>query len=202
MALSPRFEDALVFATRLHAVQTRKGTMIPYVAHLLGTASIALEHGAGEEEAIAALLHDAIEDAPGDPADVKHEIRKRYGQAVLEIVCGCTDTEERPKHPWKPRKQAYIVDLIGASPSVRLVSGADKLYNAGAILSDCRQIARGPLGPLHGQGGGHALVLPCACPRLRFDGVPKDRRGTGPRGLGGRARSGRSVFRHWYVGPG
>lgn len=154
MALSPRFEDALVFATRLHAAQTRKGTMIPYVAHLLGTASIALEHGAGEEEAIAALLHDAVEDAPGDPADVKHEIRRRYGQAVIEIVCGCTDTEERPKPPWKPRKQAYIAHLIGASPSVRLVSAADKLYNARAILSDCRQIGEALWGRFTGRKEG------------------------------------------------
>jgi len=82
MALSPRFEDAPVFARQLHAAQTRKGTMIPYVAHLLGTASIALEQGANEEEAISALLHDAVEDAEGHPAGVKEEIRKRYGAAV------------------------------------------------------------------------------------------------------------------------
>ncbi len=154
MALSPRFEDALVFATQFHATQTRKGTQIPYVAHLLGTASIALEHGANEEEAISALLHDAVEDAEGHPAGVKDEIRKRYGAAVLDIVLGCTDTEEKPKSPWKPRKEAYIAHLIGASPSVRLVSGSDKLYNAGAILSDYREIGEALWGRFTGKREG------------------------------------------------
>jgi (p)ppGpp synthase/HD superfamily hydrolase len=97
MGLSPRFEDALVFAAQLHAAQTRKGTTIPYVAHLLGTATIALEHGATDKEAIGALLHDAVEDVEGDPQRVKAEIRKRYGAAVLEIVCGCSDTGKEAK---------------------------------------------------------------------------------------------------------
>jgi len=154
MALSPRFEDALVFATQVHAAQLRKGTTIPYAAHLLGTASIALEHGANEEEAIGALLHDAVEDAAGHPAGVKDEIRKRYGAVVLDIVLGCTDTEERPKPLWKPRKEAYIAQLIGASPSVRLVSGADKLYNARAILSDYREIGEALWGRFTGKKEG------------------------------------------------
>src|SRR6266851_503398 len=79
IALTPRFAEALTYAERVHAGQTRKGTSIPYIAHPLGVASIALEHGANEDEAIAALLHDAIEDSP-DPRLVKEELRRRRGR--------------------------------------------------------------------------------------------------------------------------
>ncbi len=140
MALSPRFEDALVLAARLHAGEVRKGTTIPYVAHVLGVASLALEHGADEDEAIAALLHDTVEDATGDPEVIRIEIRRRYGPAVLAIVDGCTDSRSKPKPPFRERKESYIAKLLEASPSTRLVSAADKLYNARAILSDYRAI--------------------------------------------------------------
>src|SRR5262245_52000348 len=111
MDLSPKFEDALAFATRLHADQKRKGTTIPYIAHLLGVASIALEHGANEAEAIGALLHDSVEDAKGEPASVRAEIRQRYGPEVLAIVDGCTDTDRRRKPPWRKRKKRYLAHL-------------------------------------------------------------------------------------------
>lgn len=140
MALSSRFEDALVFAARLHAGQVRKGTTIPYVSHVLGVASLALEHGAGEDEAIAALLHDSVEDAKGDPEIIRIEIRRRYGDVVLEIVDGCTDSRIKPKAPFRERKESYIAKLPETSPSTRLVSAADKLYNARAIVSDYRAI--------------------------------------------------------------
>jgi GTP pyrophosphokinase len=140
MALTPRFEDALVFAARLHGGDTRKGTTIPYVSHVLGVASIALEHGANEDEAIGALLHDTVEDAKGDSESVRTEIRRRFGTAVLDIVDGCTDARTKPKPPFRERKERYIAHLPEASPSVRLVSAADKLYNARAILSDYRAI--------------------------------------------------------------
>ena len=140
MALTPRFEDALVFAARLHGGDVRKGTTIPYVSHILGVASIALEHGANEDEAIGALLHDTVEDAKGDPESVRTEIRRRFGTAVLDIVDGCTDARIKPKPPFRERKERYIVHLPEASPSVRLVSASDKLYNARAILSDYRGI--------------------------------------------------------------
>src|SRR5436190_10063419 len=120
MALSPRFEDALTYATRLHADQVRKGTGIPYIAHRLAVASIALEHGADEDEAIAALLHDAIEDQGG--ATTREEIRRRFGDRVVGIVDGCSDTDVSPKPPWRERKEAYIAHVRVASPSVRLVS--------------------------------------------------------------------------------
>ena len=138
MILSERFTEALTFATQLHAAQIRKGSGIPYIAHLLGVASIALEYGANEDEAIAALLHDAIEDQGG--AATREEIRRRFGDNVTEIVDGCTDSDTTPKPPWKQRKEAYIAHIATASPSVRLVSSADKLYNAGSILKDYRVV--------------------------------------------------------------
>jgi 5'-deoxynucleotidase YfbR-like HD superfamily hydrolase len=125
---------------RLHGGDVRKGTTIPYVSHVLGVASLALEHGANEDEAIGALLHDTVEDATGDSESVRTEIRRRFGPAVLDIVDGCTDARTKPKPPFRERKERYIAHLPEASPSVRLVSAADKLYNARAILSDYRAI--------------------------------------------------------------
>ncbi len=138
MPLSPRFTEALTFATQLHATQTRKGSGVPYVSHLLGVASIALDYGANEDEAIAALLHDAIEDQGG--AKTRAEIRRRFGDTVTEIVDGCSDTDVTPKPPWQQRKEAYIAHIPTASPSVRLVSAADKLHNARSLLRDYRII--------------------------------------------------------------
>jgi (p)ppGpp synthase/HD superfamily hydrolase len=138
LILSQPFEDALVYAARLHAKQIRKGTTIPYVSHLLGVAGIVLEHGGNEVETIAALLHDAVEDQGG--ADTREEIRRRFGDAVVSIVDGCTDAEVIPKPPWKERKEQYIARLSHASPSILLVSAADKLHNARAILGDYRAL--------------------------------------------------------------
>jgi GTP pyrophosphokinase len=136
MMLSHRFTEALIYATQLHATQVRKGSGVPYIAHLLGVASIALEYGANEDEAIAALLHDAIEDQGGNTT--REEIRRRFGDIVTEIVDGCTDADTIPKPPWRQRKEDYIAHLPTASASVRLVSAADKLYNAATILKDYR----------------------------------------------------------------
>ena len=138
MMLSARFQEALVYAAQLHGEQLRKESRVPYVAHLLGVASIALQHGASEDEAIAALLHDAVEDQGG--AVTREEIRKRFGEEVAFIVDGCTDTDVTPKPPWRPRKEAYIRHVRGASRSVRLISAADKVDNARSILFDYRQV--------------------------------------------------------------
>ncbi|MBW4560479.1 MAG: HD domain-containing protein [Mojavia pulchra JT2-VF2] len=134
--LSDRFTAALTYATELHAQQVRKGSGVPYIAHLLGVASIALEYGANEDEAIGALLHDAIEDQGG--AATREEIRRRFGDNVTAIVDGCTDSDTTPKPPWRQRKEAYIAHIPTASSSVLLVSAADKLYNARSILKDYR----------------------------------------------------------------
>lgn len=116
----------------------RKGTTIPYLSHLIAVSGIALEHGANEDEAIAALLHDAVEDQGGQPT--LDMIRERFGAAVADIVDGCTDAFVDPKPAWRPRKEAYLAHLASASPSVRLVSASDKLSNARSILTDLRHI--------------------------------------------------------------
>ncbi|TAE44732.1 MAG: HD domain-containing protein [Oscillatoriales cyanobacterium] len=136
--LSNRFSEALTYAAELHATQVRKGSGVPYIAHLLGTASIALEYGASEDEAIAALLHDAIEDRGGPTT--REAIRNHFGDIVTAIVDGCTDSDATAKPPWRDRKQAYIDRISQASHSVRLVSAADKLYNARSILKDYREL--------------------------------------------------------------
>lgn len=138
MILSNRFSEALTYAAELHATQIRKGSGVPYIAHLLGTASIALEYGASEDEAIAALLHDAIEDRGGPTT--REAIRQRFGDTVTAIVDGCTDSDATPKPPWRDRKQAYIDRIPTACHSVRLVSAADKLYNVRSILKDYREL--------------------------------------------------------------
>jgi (p)ppGpp synthase/HD superfamily hydrolase len=136
--LTPRFASALAYAFEVHDGQSRKGTEIPYISHLLGVTAIALEHGATEDEAIGALLHDAAEDAGGAP--VIEAIRARFGPAVADIVAGNSDTFESPKPSWRRRKEAYIAHLEDASTSVLLVSAADKLHNVRSIASDYRQI--------------------------------------------------------------
>ena len=135
---SPRFDQALVYAHQLHARQTRKGTTMPYIGHLLAVTSIVIENGGTEDEAIAALLHDAVEDQGG--AQIREEIRRRFGDNVAAIVDGCTDTDQVPKPPWRARKEDYLAHLSEASPSVLLVSLADKLHNARTIVQDYRAI--------------------------------------------------------------
>jgi (p)ppGpp synthase/HD superfamily hydrolase len=134
--LGTRFQRALSYAARLHATQFRKGTTRPYVAHLLGVTSTVLTHGGDEDEAIAALLHDAVEDQGGKPR--LREIRRKFGERVARIVEGCTDADTEPKPPWLERKKQYLQHLRDADFSTRLVSAADKLYNAREILSDLR----------------------------------------------------------------
>ncbi len=135
--ITHRFESALVYALHLHAQQKRKGTSIPYISHLLAVAAIVLEDGGSEDEAVAALLHDAIEDQGGEP--IRQEIRRRFGDKVVEIVNGCTDTDETPKPPWLERKKKYLEHLRSASSEIVRVSAADKLHNARSVLSDLRR---------------------------------------------------------------
>lgn len=137
MKLSKRFLDAFTYAFELHT-ETRKETEIPYVSHLMGVASIVLEQGGNENEAIAALLHDAVEDKGGE--ERLTDIERRFGPAVAAIVDGCTDAVTQPKPPWKERKERYLAHLPQASPSVKLVSAADKLNNARLILEHYRDL--------------------------------------------------------------
>ena len=134
--LSDRFTNAIKLAAELHSSQLRKGTNIPYISHLLGVTSLVLEHGGSEDEAIAAMLHDAVEDQGGWSTLV--QIESQFGANVAAIVRGCTDSYETPKPAWRERKERYLQHLVKATPSVRLVSNADKLHNARAILTDLR----------------------------------------------------------------
>ena len=134
--LTEQFDEALAYTAELHRNQTRKGGGIPYVGHLLSVSSLVIEAGGSQTQAIAALLHDAVEDQGGPPTLA--EIDKRFGAEVATIVSECSDTDEVPKPPWEERKQRYIDHLGEASDDTILVSLADKLDNARAILRDYR----------------------------------------------------------------
>lgn len=133
---SKKFVSALCYAADLHAKQFRKRTGRPYIGHLLGVTSITVEYGGDEEMAIAALLHDAVEDQGGLPR--LREIRRKFGKRVAHIVDGCTDSYTQPKPPWMERKRAYIARAAKESAEVCLVSAADKLANVRETLHDVR----------------------------------------------------------------
>lgn len=132
--LTTAYDEAATYAREHHAQQLRKGTNIPYIAHLLGVSSLALEMEVSENEAIAALLHDVVEDGGGQAA--ADEIRELFGDEVVEIVLACSDTDVEPKPPWRARKEAYLDGIATKSPGALRVSLADKLHNARAILLD------------------------------------------------------------------
>ena len=136
--LGPRFLRAFVFAAEKHKGQTRKASSIPYVAHLMGVASLVLEAGGDEDLAIAALLHDVVEDCGGTP--MLKEVRRRFGSRVAKVVDGCTDAYTDPKPPWRERKERYIARLRNEDKDTRLVSAADKLNNVRSIVSDYRAV--------------------------------------------------------------
>jgi (p)ppGpp synthase/HD superfamily hydrolase len=135
--LGPAFEEALQYAAALHRAQRRKGGDVPYVAHLLAVTAHVLEHGGDQDEAIAALLHDAVEDQGG--ASTRDEILQRFGARVCAIVDGCTDTDVTPKPPWRARKEAFLRRLTRADRSVALVVGCDKLHNLRSVVNEYRQ---------------------------------------------------------------
>jgi (p)ppGpp synthase/HD superfamily hydrolase len=134
--LGPRFLRAFEFAGEKHSAQTRKASTIPYVAHLMGVASLVLEAGGDEDLAVAALLHDVVEDCGGAP--MLKEVRRRFGKRVAKIVDECTDADTYPKPPWRERKEKYLQRLRKADAATRLVSAADKLNNVRSILCDYR----------------------------------------------------------------
>jgi (p)ppGpp synthase/HD superfamily hydrolase len=136
IVLSRRFEKALVYVTRIHGKQVRKRTHRPYIGHLLSVASIVIEFDGDEDMAIAALLHDAVEDQGGLPR--LQDIGRKFGKKVAHIVDGCTDSYATPKLPWIDRKRAYLERIPKETADVRLVSAADKLSNARETLQDVR----------------------------------------------------------------
>ncbi len=134
--LTARFDEALKYAHDVHREQVRKGNQSPYISHLMGVASIALDDGGSEDEAIGALLHDAAEDHGGRPR--LEDIRTRFGDGVAKIVEDCTDSWDTPKRPWKDRKREYVEHARALDASSLRVSSADKVHNAYAILRDLR----------------------------------------------------------------
>ena len=135
--LTNRFASALVYTHELHINQVRKGSNVPYISHLLSVAALVLEDGGDEDEAIAALLHDAVEDCGGTP--ILTEIRARFGERVAHLVAHCTESETFPKPPWKARKQRYLEQLKTGDASVYRIAMADKLHNARSTLKDYRR---------------------------------------------------------------
>ncbi len=138
MSYSPKFERALIFATRLHIDQVRKKSDTPYIMHLLAVASIVADYGGDEEQVIAGLLHDSVEDQGGRPT--LNTVRGRFGPRVARIVEACTDSFETPKPPWQERKRAYVEHVKGAREDELLVSAADKLHNARSIVAEQRRV--------------------------------------------------------------
>lgn len=134
--LTARFDEAFRYAHHVHGAQTRKGSSAPYIGHLMGVASIVLDDGGNEDEAIGALLHDAAEDHGG--RERLEDIRSRFGDEVARIVEDCTDSWDVPKRPWVERKQAYIQHARNLPPPSLRVSAADKVHNSYAILRDLR----------------------------------------------------------------
>lgn len=131
--------SAVAFATEKHAAHTRKGTQIPYVSHLLAVSGLVLEHGGDPEQAIAALLHDVLEDCP----DVTRAgLAERFGERVARIVADCTDTlpgdTPEQKSPWRERKERYLEHLKSTPNDSLLVAACDKLHNLGALVGDLR----------------------------------------------------------------
>ena len=142
--LGNRFARALSLAVEWHGAQTRKGVPIPYMSHLMTVSSIVMEHGGNQDEAIAALFHDAIEDAPNAMEAAKREVlmRKEFGDTVIEIVLGCTDctpNDAGEKAPWKERKTAYLTAMRNKPANTLLVAGSDKLHNLSCTVRDVRR---------------------------------------------------------------
>jgi (p)ppGpp synthase/HD superfamily hydrolase len=135
--LGPRLQRAFRYAAEKHAGQTRKQSAVPYLSHLMAVASLVLEAGGDEDMAIAALLHDVVEDCGGMPR--LREIRKQFGARVAKIVEGCTDSFGEPKPEWVERKKDYLREVKHAGVETRLVSASDKLHNVRTILADYRQ---------------------------------------------------------------
>lgn len=149
--MTDRFTTAVAYATAIHAPHVRKGTSVPYIAHLLGVASLVLEAGGSEDEAIAGLLHDAVEDCGGLPRLA--DVRARFGDVVADIVLACSDsTDEEWKRTvdYGVRKRAYLEHLAKADPAAVLVSTADKVHNARAIVTDLQRFGPGVLSKFNG----------------------------------------------------
>lgn len=141
--LTSRFDDAFLYAHQLHGSQLRKGARVPFIAHVMAVTALVLEHGGDEDQAVAALLHDTVEDHPRE-GRTSAEILERFGERVHRIVIAMTDSDpnaadEAAKGPWHERKRSYLRHLAEAPADVLLVAAADKLHNARAVYEDYRE---------------------------------------------------------------
>lgn len=137
MEYSSRIVDAFALCYQLHQKQIRKGSHVPYITHLMGVAAIVGRHGGDEQQFIAALLHDAVEDQGGKTTLAK--IREKFGDTVAEYVAGCSDTDIEQKPPWIERKERFVKTTRGADPKLKLIIAADKLHNTRSTISDLRE---------------------------------------------------------------
>jgi GTP pyrophosphokinase len=202
--LGPRFDAALLLATEHHRRQLRKGTEVPYAAHLLAVASLVLEMGGSEDEAIGALLHDLVEDG-GGPAGLA-TIRERFGEDVARIVLANSDTDEEPKPPWEERKRAYIESIAHKAPDELRVSLADKLHNARSILLDFRSHGDELWTRFKAGEGWPSAATTAACSRRSTRAATRSARTRRRRSTSWAARSPSSTAspapRHVPLGPG
>lgn len=144
LLLSPKFAQALLLANEFHGNQTRKGSRTPYISHLMSVSSLVMEFGGSEDQAIAGLLHDALEDAPNahEAARREDQIRAEFGNEIAEMIGGCTDGrpgDDGEKAPWKERKQSYLAAMADKPSNTLLVVGCDKLHNLGCTVRDLRR---------------------------------------------------------------
>ena len=135
--MTDRFALAMTYAESLHRGQSRKGSGCPYIAHLLGVASLVMEGGGTEDECIAALLHDAVEDQGGVPTAA--EIRRRFGPGVARIVDYCSEPGSKVE-AWIARKESAVRRVSGCGHSALLVLSADKLHNARSLIAAYREV--------------------------------------------------------------
>jgi (p)ppGpp synthase/HD superfamily hydrolase len=150
--LTARFDEALAFTSQVHRLQARKGGAIPYLAHLLAVTALVLEYGGDEDTAIAALLHDTVEDQGGLP--MLERVRAAFGSRIAAIVMEVSDNEGDPKPPWKKRKQDFIDSIPRLSPEARLIALADKLHNVRSTIAEFRRVGDGVWAHFHGRRDG------------------------------------------------
>jgi len=137
MRYGHRVVDAMTLMCELHADQVRKGSGEAYISHTMAVAAITAQYGGDEDQFIAALLHDAVEDQGGRPT--LERIREAFGDRVAGLVLGCTDADEQPKPPWRGRKEAHLRKIAHAPPDLRLILAADKIHNARTIIQGLRE---------------------------------------------------------------
>jgi len=160
-----RLQGAIAYALAAHAGQVRKGTAIPYASHLLAVCAIVQEHGGDEDLACAAMLHDTIEDCGAAHGTA---IEAQFGSRVARLVRACSDTDVQPKPPWQARKEAYLAHLKEADPDTLLVSCADKLHNARAIVTDLRTYGPAMLERFNAPPGGTAWYYQALAEVFKF----------------------------------